>query len=168
MQRSTLPESGGIMEAISRFLDKLLPKPSKPDADVKATIIAPKDEGSVPYRIACEGTHSDIPDNAELWLIVHGQVEMEETGEAFDVFYPQPSPIMRLPGGTWNSVAAMGPDPHEPPGKVYDLLLVITTRGASRQLLKYAHESAARGKWSGMFSLPRGTTILDSVTLTRA
>ena len=159
---------GGIGGMFSRFLEKFMPKAPELGAEVKATITVPQDGGYVPYRVACEGTHHSVPEKMELWLVAHSQQILEETGDVYDIFYPQPAPLLKLPGGRWHGVASMGPDAKEHPGGEYDLLLVLTVRSATRQITKYAHEAAARGKWSGMFGLPKGTVIMDSVTLTRA
>ena len=153
---------------LSRFFERFMPQAPELGEEVKATISAPQDGSYVPYRVACEGTHNAVPESFELWLVAHAPQTLEETGDVYDVFYPQPAPLLKLPGGRWHGVASMGPDDKELPGGEYDLILVLTTRSATRQITKYAHEAAARGKWSGMLGLPKGSTIMDSVTLTRA
>jgi hypothetical protein len=138
------------------------------DEEVKAKITLPKDESTVPYRITFEGTHQNIPPNMELWLVAMTEQTMEGTEETFNIFYPQGAPLLRLPGGNWHSVMSVGFDERESIGQTYQILLVATRGGATKQLTKYAHESAARGHWSGMLRLPGSATVLDSVTLIRS
>lgn len=147
---------------ITGFLAKLFPwlQREPPDlTQIKAEIVLPTEGSLVPYRIAVEGTHSGVPDNMELWLVLYW--------EEIAIYYPQSAPIMRLPGGAWHSVVSVGPSEAESKGRTYDILLVAATRGASRQFTKYEQEASARGKWSGMLGLPRGSVILDTVTVTR-
>ena len=140
-------------------------------AEIKAEITLPTDGSLVPHRVACEGTHSGVRDDMELWLIVYVSNVLEGTeaqdAEPIAVFYPQSSPILRLPGGLWHSAISIGPSERESAGKTYDILLIATPRGATRQLTKYNQESSARSKWSGMLSLPRGAAVLDTITVTR-
>ena len=167
MAGPTLPGGGGIGGFFQRLFERFIPKEAEITPDVKVEITVPENDGYAPYRIACEGTFANVPDSLELWLVVHSQQTLDETGDVYDIFYPQPAPIMKLPGGRWHAVASLGPDPKELPGKEYNLLIVIANRAANRQLTKYSHEASARGVWNGMFGLPRGVTIMDSVTLER-
>jgi len=154
---------GKLVDGLRRFLSRLFPGlergPAKPPPEIQAGITLPKDGSGVPYRTACEGTHSGIPEGMELWLVTF----WEEIG----VYYPQGNSLIRLPDGKWHSVVSVGQNEKESLGQTYDLLLVATTRGGTRRFVKYGQESSARGRWSGMFNLPRGTVVLDTVTLTR-
>ncbi len=159
---------------LALFLEKLVSGGRKAElaiAEIKAEISSPTDGSRVPYRVACEGTHSGVADNMELWLVVYCANVLEGTeaegADPIAVFYPQSSPILRLPGGLWHSAISVGPSQRESAGKTYDILLIATPRGATRQIVKYNQEASARGKWSGMLRLPVGAAVLDTITVTR-
>ncbi len=169
MNRPTRPTSG-----LAGFLARLLGGGRKAEqamAAIKAEIAVPTDGSRVPYRVSCEGTHSGVAEAIELWLFVYCANVLEgpeaEEADPISVFYPQSAPILRLPGGLWHSAISIGPSERESAGKTYDVLLVATPRGATRQITKYNQESSARGKWSGMFNLPHGSVVLDTITVTR-
>lgn len=165
MERPKAPNPLG--EWLRRFFARFMPDTTLGE-DVKAEITSPIDKSVVPFRIACEGTWSNIPDGADLWLVILAEQLIPGTeDETVDIMYPQGSALMRLPGGRWNAAVSVGYDEKSSRGQKHELLLVLTRRGATRQLTKYGHESAARGQWSGMLRLPAGTIVMDSVTLIR-
>ena len=149
---------------VGRILDffaRLLPQPGPPvlDSSVQAKIETPLDGGEVGYRISVEGTHRRVPDNMELWLVLYSPDE--------DLFYPQPSAIMLLPGGRWYTMATIGEDKSQYIGKTYEMLLLMLPRASAMQLVRQAHEAMARGKGLGTPNIPRNGMVMDRRVITR-
>lgn len=159
--------SSGLFGWLGKLFSRAGAKPARPAQEMKAEIVLPTDGSVVSYRVAVEGTHSGIPDNTELWLVVFSEGFTIGNYVRPPIYYPQSSPILRMPGGTWHSVASVGPSEAESRGEKYDILLVAASRMATKQFIKYEQDASARGRWSGMLALPRGTVVLDSVTVTR-
>lgn len=148
---------GGILGFLSRFFPK--PGPPVVDPSVQAKIETPLEGGDVWYRISVEGTHRNVPDNMELWLVLYSPDE--------DIFYPQPSAIMLLPGGRWYTMASIGEDKSEYIGKTYEMLLLMLPRTSAMQLVKHVQEAMARGKGYGTPNIPRNGVVMDRRIITR-
>lgn len=154
-------DRGEPPKGLRGLLDRLMRRAQAPlyDERIVAHIETPQDGSYVPYRLSVEGTHQNIPDNWDLWLVLYDP-------EA-DVFFPQPSAIMALPGGRWYTVATLGEDKMSEAGRTFEVLLLLLPRSAAMHLVRQTQEAAARGKSSSMPSVPRGGRVMDRVIVTR-
>lgn len=127
-----------------------------PGPVVKATITEPQDGAAVPLGWAnATGAASNVPSAGpeRLWLVE----------ELAGYYWPQQQAVVQ--DGTWVAQLRLGAGAADA-GKRLNVLLVLTSGAADRELRSWLERGAASGDYPPMRGLPDGARILDRVAVT--
>ena len=131
-----------------------------------ADIDTPKGGSVLPRLNAVSGTYQDLPEDAELWVLVYTWMDGR--------FYPQsqddpPAPARKDSETNWSTAAFIGLEGDEGIGDCYDIVVVAADEAANQRLIEMMDDWSDRGNWPGLDAeeLPDGLEEKDAVTVQR-
>lgn len=101
------------------------------------------------------GTATNIPDGYKLWILVYPNTAQK--------YYPQHDSI-KIQDGKWSIKIRLGNENNT--GEKFDIVAIIADEKANNELESYM-DSCANGYCPGLYDLPEGTSIKDSIEVTR-
>ena len=125
----------------------------------RSEIYEPTDGASVSQKTAVKGWCSESDAKNDLWLVVQ-PVESP-------YYHPQPGPIPKDKDGQWRGIAYVGTPDSKNIGEEYLIFVVATNPTVSKVFSDYLRDSNNKGKWTGLQTLPDGTTSIDSLRVIR-
>jgi hypothetical protein len=124
-------------------------------------ISQPQDGDIVDVEVLVEGSFSRLPEDQSIWVAV------VPLGLDEDLFYPQNGPAVKSYGGSWQAHIFVGLDDPADYGRSFEIHAVLADGDAGQQFRDYLAEGRNTGSFPGLKSLPGGSEIMDTVTVTR-
>lgn len=123
-------------------------------------ITYPADGDTVPMTEDLEGTSEDVPEDAELWIMVYP--------EGVNRYFPQDKqsfPVIMMANGDWTAQAIIG-SPTDG-GLEFKLFAVLADESANAEIVEFLIWCDEEGSWPGLEQLPDGAEIYDYVAVVR-
>lgn len=123
-------------------------------------ITYPVDGDTVSMTEDLEGTSEDVPEDAELWIMVYPK--------GVNRYFPQDKqnlPVIMMANGDWTAQAIIGCPTDD--GLEFKLFAVLADESANAEVVEFLVDCDKNGSWPGLPQLPDGTEIYDYVTVIR-
>lgn len=148
----------GTLYAASRIL---LPSSNPPAIEIK--LISPTNGGEVKTSTDVRGTvNTELPSGSSIWVVLRGEGDPH--------LHPQrePAHFIDNPPRHWLlENARFGYEENAGQKLKFDVYAVLADSVATSQLKQYLEDGAKGNNFPGLLELPRGSQIMDTISVTR-